>query len=174
MKRFSVSLLIISALLSFSSQAECKPGKQKKKNGDNSQIIETRTSGQRQVVVDEDQEPWLKVKLSIPEKGTLMRLADQIIALPSEKAPTVDPRLPPGLAKNVARGKRLPPGWQKKLSVGQAFPASLLNQTIELPPVILHELPPQPEGTILITIGGKVVRLLEATKTIADVFDLKW
>ena len=30
--------------------------------------------------------------------------------------------LPPGLAKNLARGKALPPGWQKKL---QPFPADL-------------------------------------------------
>ncbi len=174
MKKFSVSVLVMSALLNFGLQAECKPGKHKNKSGEKNQVSEAPGTAQRQAGVAEDHEPWLKVKLSIPEKGTLMRLADQIIALPRDNAPKAGSNLPPGLAKNVARGKRLPPGWQKKLNVGQAFPASLFGHTIELPPVILHELPPQPEGTILVTIGGKVVRLLEATKTIADVFDLKW
>jgi hypothetical protein len=36
----------------------------------------------------------------------------------------------------------------------------------------MKRLPPQPAGTIVITVQGKVVRLVEATLTILDVFDL--
>ncbi len=165
------SLSVVLALLVILGSADAVTAKPGKKQPGNSGYRQHNSEYYRENAGDK--EPWLKVQLSIPEKGILLRHADKIIALPPAPAPT-DQRLPPGLAKNVARGKRLPPGWQKKLARGKTFPGNLYQQVTPLPPYILYELPPQPEGTILVTIGGKVVRLLEATKTIADVFDLKF
>jgi hypothetical protein len=46
-------------------------------------------------------------------------------------------------------------------------------QAQPLPEVVIQKLPPPPAGTVLVTLDGKVVRLLEATRTIVDVFELK-
>ncbi len=115
-------------------------------------------------------EPWLDFKFDIPEKGILLRNSDEIFALANGKTK----QLPPGLAKKVARGKRLPPGWQKKLIAGRALPDNIYPYAFRLPDHILYQLPRQPEGTVLVALEGKVVRLYEATKTIIDVFNLKW
>ena len=80
--------------------------------------------------------------------------------------------LPPGLQKKVERGGELPPGWQKKVARGEVMDAEVYAHSRPLPPELLKRLPPQPRGTIVVTIEGKVVRLLEATLTILDVFDL--
>ena len=118
----------------------------------------------------DDKEPWLKLKLNVPEKGILLRYSDELIALPQNSIRD----LPPGLQKKVARGKRLPPGWQRKLAAGRTFPANIYDHSYRLPDHIWQNLPPQPEGTMLVVVEGKVVRLIEATKTIIDVFNLKW
>lgn len=81
--------------------------------------------------------------------------------------------LPPGLAKNAARGKPLPPGWQMKLGRGQVIDPVVLAHAQPLPPAVLGQLPRQPDGTILVTVDNKAIRLYEATRTIVDVFDLK-
>ncbi len=167
MKRSLSIFLALLVTLGAADAVTAKPGKKKAGNPAYRQ-----QNPQYYRETGNEKEPWLKVQISIPEKGILLRHADNIIALPPAQPPT-DQRLPPGLAKNVARGKRLPPGWQKKLARGRVFPDNLYQQSTPLPPYILYELPPQPEGTILVAIGGKVVRLLEATKTIADIFDLK-
>lgn len=86
---------------------------------------------------------------------------------------TVTRSLPPGLAKKAARGKPLPPGWQKKLAAGQVMDPVVLAHAQPLPKNILGQLPPQPDGTIVVTVDNKAVRLIEATQTIIDVFDLK-
>ena len=80
--------------------------------------------------------------------------------------------LPPGLEKKVDRGGELPPGWQKKVARGEVLDAGIYAHSRPLPPELVKRLPPQPRGTIVVTIEGKVVRLLEATLTILDVFDL--
>ena len=81
--------------------------------------------------------------------------------------------LPPGLTKKVARGAALPPGWQKKITRGEVLPPVVYAQAQPLPEVVRRKLPPPPAGTLLVTIDGKLVRLLEATHTILDVFELK-
>jgi hypothetical protein len=80
--------------------------------------------------------------------------------------------LPPGLSKKVARGRQLPPGWQKKCTPGEIMPMAVYEQCHPLPPEIQVKLPPTPEPTLTVTIGGKVVRLLKATREILDVFDV--
>jgi hypothetical protein len=81
-------------------------------------------------------------------------------------------RLPPGLEKKVGRGGALPPGWQKKCIVGEIMPAEVYERCRPLPPDLVLRLPPAPEPTVTVAIGGKVVRLLQATLEILDVFDI--
>ncbi len=81
-------------------------------------------------------------------------------------------KLPPGLRKKVERGGELPPGWQKKVARGEVMDPVVYERARPLPPVLVKTLPPPPPGTVIVTVEGKVVRLLEATRTILDVFDL--
>ncbi len=81
-------------------------------------------------------------------------------------------QLPPGLAKKVARGGKLPPGWQRKCVVGEIMPPEVYDQCHPLPPEVVVKMPPSPEPTLTVTIGGKAVRLLKATREILDVFDV--
>ncbi len=80
--------------------------------------------------------------------------------------------LPPGLQKKLDRGGSLPPGWAKKLHRGDRLPDEVWVHREPLPPRIITQLPPNDFGTITVYIDGKVVRLLEATRTIIDVLDL--
>jgi hypothetical protein len=63
--------------------------------------------------------------------------------------------LPPGIAKNLQRGKPLPPGIAK-----QALPSGLINQ-----------LPPAPDGYERIVLSGKVLLVEVATQVIHDVLE---
>src|SRR5258708_4547789 len=79
-------------------------------------------------------------------------------------------KLPPGLAKKVARGGKLPPGWDKKLVRGETVPPEVFKECQPLPKELVVKLPAPPAGTILVTINGKAARLLEATPEILGVF----
>lgn len=61
--------------------------------------------------------------------------------------------LPPGIAKNLRRGKPLPPGIAK-----QALPSGLLER-----------LPPAPGGFERVIVDGKVLLVEVATQVIHDV-----
>ncbi|MDX1499784.1 MAG: anti-virulence regulator CigR family protein [Woeseiaceae bacterium] len=63
--------------------------------------------------------------------------------------------LPPGIAKNLARGKPLPPGIAK-----QALPGGLLEI-----------LPPAPRGFERIEVAGKILLVEIATQVIHDVLE---
>ncbi len=63
--------------------------------------------------------------------------------------------LPPGIAKNLHRGKPLPPGIAK-----QVLPSSLINL-----------LPPPPHGYERVAIDGKVLLVEIATQVIHDVLE---
>jgi hypothetical protein len=73
----------------------------------------------------------------------------------------------------VVRNEKLPTGWQKKIARGEVLPPTVYAQAQPLPEVVIRKLPPPPAGTILVTLDGKVVRLVEGTRTIVDVFELK-
>ena len=80
--------------------------------------------------------------------------------------------LPPGLAKKAARGESLPPGWQKRLVRGETIPQEIYQHCELVPPTVVAHLPPPPPGTILVTVQGKIVRLLQASLEILDVLDI--
>ncbi len=61
--------------------------------------------------------------------------------------------LPPGIAKNLERGKPLPPGIAK-----QVLPSALVNT-----------LPREPEGYERIIVAGKILLVEIATQVIVDV-----
>lgn len=77
--------------------------------------------------------------------------------------------LPPGLQKKVARGGQLPPGWQKKLQAGNRLPNDLYYQGQRLPGYDgVRHIP----GVTDVVIDNEVVRILDATQTIVDVFGI--
>ena len=80
--------------------------------------------------------------------------------------------LPPGLAKKVARGGKLPPDWEAKIVRGQILAVEVFQQAHPLPRELTVHLPAPPVGTITIAIEGRLVRLLEATREILDVFEI--
>jgi len=67
-------------------------------------------------------------------------------------------RLPPGLAKNLQRGKPLPPGWVKKIT--------------PFPVVLDRQLPPLPAGYRRVVVDRWAFVIAESTNTVMDVFDL--
>ena len=80
--------------------------------------------------------------------------------------------LPPGLQKKLDRGGKLPPGWEKKLNRGEVIPVEVYRETHPVPREIIARLPTPPHGTVLVTIHGKILRVLEKTREIVDVFDI--
>ncbi|MBU0679789.1 MAG: hypothetical protein KKD73_00035 [Proteobacteria bacterium] len=78
--------------------------------------------------------------------------------------------LPPGLMKQEARGKELPPGWQKKIARGEVLDHDLRAHCREVPRDLSRELPPPPKGTKFLQLEDKIIRVVEATFEIVDVF----
>lgn len=61
--------------------------------------------------------------------------------------------LPPGIAKNLARGKAMPPGIAKQY----------------LPDDLRHELPPVRDGFERVIVDGKVLLVEVATRVVRDI-----
>jgi hypothetical protein len=118
------------------------------------------------------EQPWLQMEITPLEREIVRQHLADIRAARGKKSGT-DKALPPGLAQKAARGEKLPPGWQKKIARGEVLPQIVYAQAQPLPEVVIRKLPPPPAGTLLVTLDGKVVRLLEATRTVVDVFELK-
>lgn len=62
--------------------------------------------------------------------------------------------LPPGIAKNLARGKPLPPGIAAQLQ--------------PLPPALVQELPPPPLGYQMYMLDGRILLVNLASQVISD------
>ena len=76
--------------------------------------------------------------------------------------------LPPGLAKNLRRGKPLPPGWQKKLQPGWVVTDDWWGDFSPVP----YEWFPEVEvvaDTRLYWYGDRIVRIYEPRREIIDV-----
>ncbi len=81
--------------------------------------------------------------------------------------------LPSGLRKKLERGGELPPGWQKKVERGEVLDEDIyFNHTRSLPEEILRRLPTDPVGTSIKQIDDRIVRVMDDTRTILDVFYL--
>jgi len=108
------------------------------------------------------EQTWLQMEITPLEKEIVKQHLADIRAVQSKK-PT----------KKAAHGAKLPPDWQKKIARGEILPETVYRQAQPLPEVVIRKLPPPPAGTMLVTLDGKVLRLLEATRTIVDIFELK-
>ena len=118
------------------------------------------------------EQPWLQMEMTPLEKEIVKQyLVDMRAAQSKKSGPAKAP--PPGAAKKGTSSAKLPPGWQKKITRGAVLPQTVYAQAQPLPDVVIRKLPPPPAGTILVILDGKVVRLLEATRTIVDVVELK-
>jgi hypothetical protein len=51
--------------------------------------------------------------------------------------------------------------------------SEVYEQSHPLPPELVVKLPAPPGSTITVAVGGKIVRLIEATKEILDVFNVR-
>lgn len=80
--------------------------------------------------------------------------------------------LPPGLSRKVARGGNLPPGWQKKIAKGEVLSSDIYKHAESVPEDIMISLPSMAPGTSLVRIDNRIVKVVDATKTIIDVINL--
>ena len=76
--------------------------------------------------------------------------------------------LPPGLAKNLRRGKPLPPGWQKKLVPGYVVEDDFFSDFHPLSSSRFPGLEAVPD-TRLYRYGDRIVRVYEPRREIIDV-----
>jgi hypothetical protein len=83
-----------------------------------------------------------------------------------------DKNLPKGLQKKMAKGGKMPPGWEKKVAKGRPLDRDVLENSVPLPPELVKELPKQPEETTIVKVEDKIIRILNATKEVLDVFDI--
>lgn len=145
--------------------------KDKGKSGKNASEKANPTTATAQKV-ESGKEPAIAVKVVItPEERQVIQDYVKTISTPSKPGKKAK-KLPPGLAKKVARGGDLPPGWEKKCVPGAIMPREVYQECHRLPKDVIVKLPPAPPGTILVTVDGKVVRLVKATLEILDVFDV--
>ena len=80
--------------------------------------------------------------------------------------------LPPGLQKNLQRGKPLPPGWQKKVAPGHSLDYRIYRQGTALPAALRNQLAASPAGVETIRVVDLVIRLNAATRRVIDSFRL--
>lgn len=72
--------------------------------------------------------------------------------------------LPYGLQKKLNRGQSLPPGWQKKLRVGSVLNVQIYRHGEIVVPLDRH-------GLVVIRVEGKLIRLYQATREIAEILN---
>lgn len=82
----------------------------------------------------------------------------------AEAKPDKVKHLPPGLEKKVSRTGQLPPGWQKKLIVGERLVIDVYNKAVIVVPV-------RRDGTVTVEVGGKIIRLIRATREIVEILN---
>ena len=120
-------------------------------------------------------EPWVDVSITVPERQVIQGyVAGHVIEEKHPRGGKKPKGLPPGLQKKLERGGSLPPGWENKFRKGEIVPVEVYEQCHPLPNEVMVKLPPQPPGTVIVTIGGKVGRILAATREILDVFEVEY
>src|SRR5689334_2665464 len=154
----TISLICLFALTTFNSPFAADKGNKKSKKSDDAPAASGRPDGKMDFSITASERKIIQDYCNGAEtKGKKGKKAKS---------------LPPGLAKKVARGGRLPPGWEKKVVVHAIMPPEVFKECHPLPQEIVVKLPAPPVGAITVAVEGKVVRLMEATREILDVFDV--
>ncbi|HEY9030270.1 MAG TPA: hypothetical protein VIM93_02835 [Kangiella sp.] len=81
--------------------------------------------------------------------------------------------LPKGLQKKYERTGELPPGWEKKLQRGEVLSEDVYRYGQPLPVDLKRQLPYTPEGSEIIEVEGKIIRVLENSREIIDILNLE-
>ncbi len=145
--------------------------------GENGESANQKKSKHNQATLESRLEKWLG-KVTIPADNMITTeekkiIKDYLKGVSTKKKYKVKRKsLPPGLAKKLARGGTLPPGWQKKVARGEVMDYEEYNNAIPLPEELLRKLPTMPEGTILLQIENEIVKVIEASRKIVDLFEL--
>lgn len=82
-----------------------------------------------------------------------------------------DRGLPPGLAKNLERGKPLPPGWQKKVSQGYVIEDDYYEYFHPVSDDIFPGVQRVPD-TRLYQYGDRIVRVYEPRREVIDIIEV--
>lgn len=82
-------------------------------------------------------------------------------------------QLPPGLQKKYERTGTLPPGWQKKVQPGQVLSRDIYSYGREIPYDLRRQLPIGPVGSKILEVEGKIIRVMEGSRMILDVFNIR-
>jgi hypothetical protein len=154
----TISLVCIFALIPLNASLAADKGNKKSKKGDDAPAASGRPDGR------------IDFSITVSERKIIQDYCNG--AETKAKKGRKPKSLPPGLAKKVARGGRLPPGWEKKVVVHEIMPPEVFKECHPLPQEIVVKLPAPPVGAITVAVEGKVVRLMEATREILDVFDV--
>ncbi len=83
-----------------------------------------------------------------------------------------DHGLPPGLAKNVRRGKPLPPGWQKKVQPGWRIDDDSWNDFSRISREYLPKNLSSIADTDYYLYGNRVVRVHKPSREVVDFLDI--
>lgn len=81
--------------------------------------------------------------------------------------------LPPGLQKKYEKTGELPPGWQKKLIKGEVLDLDLYNVAKKNPIKPSDYSLKLKDGTELLRIEDRIIRIMNDTKEILEVFGIK-
>jgi hypothetical protein len=79
-----------------------------------------------------------------------------------------DHGLPPGLAKNLRRGKPLPPGWQDKVKSGWKIEDDWWDRFDRVPGDYLPKEFKLPKDTGMFLLGDRLVRVHEPSREVVD------
>ncbi|MES2981454.1 MAG: hypothetical protein V4727_03990 [Verrucomicrobiota bacterium] len=112
---------------------------------------------------DEKAEPWRAHRFEDKERTVLLDYFKGYESQPQG--------LPPGLAKNLRRGKPLPPGWQKKVNEGYIVDDETYGLFDALEDSLFPNLRPKPD-TKLYLYGDRVVRVYEPKRQVIDIFPI--
>ncbi len=145
--------------------------------GENDVSANYEKNKQKQTTFQPRLKKWLE-KVTTPEENVITPEEKKIIkkylkGVSNKKKNKVKKKsLPPGLAKKLARGGTLPPGWQMKVARGEVIDHEVYINANPLPEELLRKLSSIPEGTVLLQVGNKIVKVIEASRKIVDLFEM--
>jgi hypothetical protein len=73
---------------------------------------------------------------------------------------------------NIIPSRKLEQGWENSLNTGDTLSNATFSYAQALPPALMQQMPNGPQGTLLITLQGKLLRIWLRTQTVMDVYDL--